>query len=204
MEFVIVAVAFAIAIAIFFVLRALGRLLFRRRSHYKVRHAEPVVPFSGSTSELNESNLSDPNVQMEFVSRVEFEPRRLLNKSEYPILRILEQVVREVGNGHRVMAQTSMGEIVTPKNSTASEEDCDLAYRSINSKRLDFLVINKYGIPTLAIEYQGGGHFRPKSFMRDAVKREALRKAGIAFLEVPENYKTTDLKAQVRSMLQTD
>ena len=86
-------------------------------------------------------DLKDPKVQMEYIARVEFEPKRLLNKSEYGVLVILEAVTREINAGLRVMAQTSMGEVIRPKRGSASEDDCNLAFRSINSKRLDFVVI---------------------------------------------------------------
>jgi hypothetical protein len=38
------------------------------------------------------------------------------------------------------------------------------------------------------VEYQGHGHYQERSFMRDAIKREAVRKAKVAFLEVPAEY----------------
>ena len=139
---------------------------------------------------------------MEFISRVDFEPRRLLNKSEYGILRILEKVARDIGGGYRVMAQTSLGEIIAPRAVSGSEEARDLAFRSINSKRLDFLVIDRTGMPTLAVEYQGHGHYQNRAFMRDAVKREAVRKAGIRFLEIAAEYDVTVLESQIRSELQ--
>ena len=91
---------------------------------------------------------------MEFISKVDFEPRRLLNKSEYSILQILEKTARDLGGGHRVMAQTSLGEIIAPSTVSGSEESRDLAFRSINSKRLDFLIIDRSGMPALAVEYQ--------------------------------------------------
>ena len=125
---------------------------------------------------------------MEFISRVEFKPRRLLNRPEYRILLILEKVTREMGGGYRVMAQTSLGEIIAPQAASGSEETRDLAFRSINSKRLDFLVIDRTGMPSLAVEYQGHGHYQNRAFMRDAVKREAVRKAKIRFLEIPAEY----------------
>jgi Protein of unknown function (DUF2726) len=138
---------------------------------------------------------------MEFVARVDFEPQPLLNKSEYNVLVILEDVTRKFDAGLRVMAQTSMGEIIKPKRGSASEDDCNLAFRSINSKRIDFVVINRFGTPILAIEYQGNGHYHPRSFMQDAVKREALRKAGVPFLEVPSNYKRVHLEKRTQGLL---
>lgn len=145
--------------------------------------------------------LGEPTAQMEFISKVDFEPRPLLNKSEYRILRILEEVSRDTPGGHRVMAQTSLGEVLAPQSASAPQEARDLAFRSINSKRLDFVVIDAYGMPVLAVEYQGPGHYTEKSFMRDAVKREVLRKAGIRLLEVPAEYDDEDLERDIRKAL---
>ncbi len=138
---------------------------------------------------------------MEFVSRVDFEPRRLLNKPEYGILQILEKITKEIDGGYRVMAQTSLGEIIVPAATSGPEEVRDLAFRSINCKRLDFLVIDRTGMPALAVEYQGHGHYQNKAFMRDAVKREAVRKARIQFLEIPAEYDVKVVEDQIRSVL---
>jgi hypothetical protein len=138
---------------------------------------------------------------MEATARADFEPRRLLNKSEYGVLLVLEAAAREANKGLRVMAQTSMGELVRTKDHSAAQEECDRAYRSINSKRLDFVVIDAYGLPVLAIEYQGTGHYQSGAFMRDAVKREVLRKANIRLLEVPADYNRTELVLQVQGVL---
>ena len=145
--------------------------------------------------------LGDPTSQMEFISKVDFKPRPLLNRSEYKILRILEEVSQDIPGGHRVMAQTSLGEVLAPQMTSGSKEARDLAFRSINSKRLDFLVIDGYGMPVLAVEYQGYGHYNDRTFMHDAVKREAVRKAGIRFLEIPAEYDAKDLENEIRKAL---
>lgn len=172
-------------------------------------HAKPVPKQSeGATAEEAPSSkpdpsnrLGDPTAQMEFISKVDFEPRPLLNKPEYRILRILEEVSREIPGGHRVMAQTSLGEVLAPQPASGSKEARDLAFHSINSKRLDFLVIDAYGMPVLAVEYQGQGHFSDTTFMRDAVKREVLRKAAIRFLEIPSEFDAQDLERDIRKAL---
>ena len=145
--------------------------------------------------------LGDPTAQMEFISKVDFKPRPLLNRSEYKILRILEEVSQDIPGGHRVMAQTSLGEVLAPQMASGSKAARDLAFRSINSKRLDFLVIDGYGMPVLAVEYQGHGHYNDRTFMHDAVKREAVRKAGIRFLEIPAEYDAKDLENEIRKAL---
>ena len=131
--------------------------------------------------DLNASHLGDPSAQMEFVSRVDFEPRRLLYKSEYRVLLLLESIARQLGSGQRMMAQTNLDEVIGTGTRSRSKKDQNLAFRSINSKRLAFLPIDRSGMLVLAEEYQGHGHDRNKAFMRDAVKREAIRKAESGF-----------------------
>ena len=172
-------------------------------------HAKPAANQSeGTTAEEAPSpkpdpsnRLGEPTAQMEFISKVDFEARPLLNRPEYRILRILEAVAQETPGGLRVMAQTSLGEVLAPQPASGSQDARDLAYRSINSKRLDFLVIDAYGMPVLAVEYQGHGHFSDTTFTRDAVKREVLRKAGIRLLEVPAVFDAEDLERDIRKAL---
>ena len=66
---------------------------------------------------------------------------------------------------------------------------------------MDFLVIDRLGMPALAVEYQGHGHYQNGAFMRDAVKREAVRKARVQFLEIPAEYDAMIVENQIRSAL---
>src|SRR5689334_24251167 len=52
--------------------------------------------------------------------------------------------------------------------------------------RSDLLIVDDECRPLHAIEYQGGGHFNGAhaTAARDAVKKEALRRAGIGYVEV--------------------
>ena len=199
---------FALALLIGMVSQLVYLQLSRRRRRYKGGYRAGPNRWSPGVREFPQksgaSQLGDPSAQMEFISRVDFEPRRLLNKSEYSVLVLLESVARQLASGHRVMAQTSLGEIIGTKATSGSKEDRDLAFRSVNSKRLDFLIIDRFGQPLLAVEYQGHGHYQGKAFMRDAVKREAVRKAGIGFLEVPAKYDKEILQDQIHAMLSTD
>jgi hypothetical protein len=113
----------------------------------------------------------------------------------------LENTVDEIGKGHRVMAQTSMGEIIRPKPRSGTWRNRDDAFASINSKRLDFAIVDSRGYLVRAVEYQGGGHHQGKAFMRDAVKREVVRKAGVAWIEVKPGDKPSQLRDDVRRAL---
>ena len=150
------------------------------------RHARPPEP---------QRDLSDPSYQMTVITRAQFRKRRLLNKEEARLLPIVERTCAELNQGHRVMAQTSLGELLTtdaPDKTTAKD-----AFASINSKRLDIAVIDRGGFLVAAVEHQGTGHHQNGAFMRDAVKREALRKAGITMIEVLPG----DDPAHIRAML---
>jgi hypothetical protein len=67
----------------------------------------------------------------------------------------------------------------------------------VNSKRVDILVVDRGGWPVLTIEYQGDGHYRGTAAGRDAVKKEALRKAGVRYMECCAE----DREDQIRQLL---
>ncbi len=85
--------------------------------------------------------------------------------------------------------QISMGEFLatpepTPDSSAADEDLNNRGFRSINSKRSDFLIYTRPDfLPALVIEYHGPGHYQGNALARDAVKRAALKRAGIPLLE---------------------
>jgi hypothetical protein len=127
-------------------------------------------------SSVPKGKAFDPAEQLRAVESAYFSRRRLLNASETRLLGVIDRVVADLAPTWRVMAQVSLGEIL-------GSEDTD-AYRAINSKRVDLLIIDNDGWPRHAIEYQGSGHHLGPAATRDAVKKEALRKAGISYVEV--------------------
>lgn len=153
--------------------------------------------------ERGRSDIHDPAAQLGAISQVDFEVQPLLNAEELPVLRLLEAEANGLDAGFRVMAQTSMGEILRPAPGSASADARQLAYRAINSKRLDFAVFDPDGSLVLAVEYQGSGHYHRTSFMRDAVKREVVRKAGVAFLEIPAVFDQAEIAGKVRGLLES-
>lgn len=179
---------------------AAGPSPYGRQGRHRGGYPRSTERWKPGASRSDVARLGDPKAQQDFIDRVDFRARRLLNKPEYRILRILEKVTREIGGGHRVMAQVSLGEVIAPQSTLASDEA--LAFRSINSKRLDFLVIDRTGMPALAVEYQGHGHYQNGAFQRDAVKREAVRKAGIPWQEIAAEYNDAVEESRIREALQ--
>ena len=58
------------------------------------------------------------------------------------------------------------------------------AFNAINAKRVDFLLVHPDQRLRMAIEYQGQGHHQGAAAARDAVKKEALRRAGVGYGEM--------------------
>ncbi len=146
-------------------------------------------------------DMRDPLAQINVIAHVDFETIPLLNKAEARLLPVLEAAIREYGQGHRLMAQTSLGEILRPKETSGTSDLRKNAYASINSKRLDFAVFDRFGHLAAAIEYQGSGHYASGAFMRDAVKREALRKAGVPYIELAADISATEARAKLLAAL---
>lgn len=138
------------------------------------------------------NKVPDAADQLRTVMQAEFKPQPLLNKSEARLFLTLEKIVADISPGWRVMAQVSLGEILRSPDVGA--------YRCINSKRVDLLIIDGECKPLHAIEYQGRGHFKgaDATAARDAVKKEALRRAGIGYLEVVAG----DTPAELRRVLE--
>jgi hypothetical protein len=145
--------------------------------------------------------LSDPAQQMHAIAQMEFECTPILNQEESRLLPLLDSVTGDLQAGHRVMAQTSLGELIRPKATSGTSDERSAAFASINSKRLDFAIIDSDGRLVVAIEYQGSGHFQGNAFMRDAVKREAIRRAGIAYVEVEQDFDPALLRQRITGLL---
>ena len=96
--------------------------------------------------------------------------------------------------GWQVMAEVSLGEILRCEDKAA--------FSCINSKGVYLLIVDAACNPLHAIEYQGGGHFKGAhaTAARDAVKKEALRRAGIGYDEVvAETYAVQSCDASSKS-----
>jgi len=139
--------------------------------------------------------VPDAADQLRTVMRAEFKPQRLLNKSEARLFRAIDRQVLDARAGWQVMAQVSLGEILRC-------EDKD-AYACINSKRVDLLIVDDECRPLHAIEYQGGAHFKGAhaTAARDAVKKEALRRAGIGYVEVVAGDTPAELRRVVERLV---
>ena len=196
---------YAVALALACIVIPLVREIFfapkrRRRSPHRPKAKLLHFPTPGAPAPRGPKN--DPHDQMEAVSRVRFRRRPLMNKTEYRVFKMLEQLLPDLPGRYRLMSQTSMGELLSTDETSASKDDCNAAFASINAKRLDFALVDARGLLCLAIEVQGSGHHLSRTaFMRDAVKREALRRADVPMLEVQPAWTLKELSQQLRTHL---
>lgn len=132
--------------------------------------------------------------QLRIVMGANFSSQPLLNKSEARVFKELDRIVNNCNPAWQVMAQVSLGEVLRSKDPAA--------HSCINSKRVDLLLVDGDCQPRHAIEYQGGAHHQGTAAARDAVKKEALRRAGIGYYEVVAGQTTpAELKRLVEKLV---
>lgn len=168
-----------------------------RRAYWRGRNAaRPITRPWVANRGRNEHLIDTATDQLKAVMNAEFQPRRLLNKSEAQVFAALDRIVGARNSQWKVLAQVCVGEFIASENAAA--------YRSINSKRVDFALMDASAQIRHALEYQGSGHHQGSAAARDAVKREALRKAGIGYHEIIAGHTTAgELKHLIEKLVPT-
>ena len=163
-----------------------GQKRAERRAFWQGRNSGKkggkVVPFGKVVPVETAKANSSATDQLACGMAADFSARALLNQPEANLFKALDAAVIARNPGWQVMAQVSLGEFL-------ASPDKD-AYWAINSKRVDFALMDPNARVVHAIEYQGSGHHQGTAAARDAVKKEALRKAGIGYHEVVAGHTT--------------
>lgn len=148
-----------------------------------------------SSNWRGKGSTADSAEQLRIVMDADFAARSLLNRPEAKVFKALDEAVIARNSGWQVMAQVSLGEFLSSKNKKA--------YFAVNSKRVDFALMDEKCCVVHALEYQGSGHHTGKTAAaRDAVKKEALRKAGIGYHEIVAGHTTpAELRALVEKLV---
>ena len=154
------------------------------------------LAFQPRADAIPQTMMPDAADQLRTVMKAEFKAQPLLNKSEARLFKAVDKQVLEARPGWQVMAQVSLGEILKCEDKAA--------YACINSKRVDLLIVDDECRPLHAIEYQGGAHFKGAhaTAARDAVKKEALRRAGIGYVEVVAGDTPAELRRVVERLVE--
>lgn len=142
--------------------------------------------------------MANPANQIEAVSRVQFECRPLLIKSQARWLFVIEEVADSIGN-LRVMAQVSLDEALKPVHGPGREARRK-ARTAIHAKRLDFGLFDETGMLVLALEYAGLYDDKWR-LARAAVKREVLARANVPLIEIDPDMDEEALQEQMLRIL---
>ncbi len=159
------------------------------RPRWKGRPRAPSLKPAVTAARSPAASLHDPTDQLKVVMAAAYETKRLMSPDEARVFLTLERELKARCLPWRVMAQVSLGEIIRSSDRQA--------HAAINSKRVDILVIAANGEPLAAVEFQGSGHYLGTAAARDAVKREALRRAGVAFIEITPDHAASDIGREV-------
>ena len=147
----------------------------RRRAYWRGRNHAGAKWRAVGPNSPRVAPLDAAAEQLKAVMKARFSSRPLLNRSEAKVFDALDKAVIARNPGWQVMAQVSLGEFL-------ASPDKD-AFLAVNSKRVDFALMDANACVVHALEYQGNGHHQGSAAARDAVKKEALRKAGIGYHE---------------------
>lgn len=142
-----------------------------------------------------ENDLSDPQNQLRFIGECSLKAVPPVNREAVRVLYAIDEWIKACQPEWRFAFEVSMGGFIkTPYAPDDSRHK--RAFNSYSGKRVDFLLIDRFGNPVLVVEYNGSGHdLSGDADARMAVKRLALQKAGIPLLEIPERMSKPDILA---------
>ncbi|UVC10377.1 DUF2726 domain-containing protein [Rhizobium sp. TH2] len=193
-------IGLVVGVAISRLRSSLRRREWRARDRAYSQSRPHVIPNVEPGPWLRESEVSsrptDAADQLRIVMAASFSAQPLLSKSEVRVYQDLDAFVTACNPRWLVMAQVSLGEILKSRDAQA--------YSCINSKRVDLLLVDENCHPRHVVEYQGSGHHQGTAAARDAVKKEALRRAGIGYHEVVAGHTTpSELKRLVERLVES-
>ncbi|WP_128291333.1 DUF2726 domain-containing protein [Afifella aestuarii] len=153
---------------------------------------------------FEENDVSDVENQIKFMRQAELRAVRPVNKEAVRVLYALKQWIEDHRPDWHMAFEVSMGAFI--KTSYDPEDRMQKAvFSSYNSKRVDFLLIDRFGNPALAVEYHGTGHaLSDDALSRMEVKRLALDRAGIPLLEIPAKTSRAEILRMLEQRFSTD
>lgn len=176
-----------------FAMLAYGRTGLQRRQPVRGqrtrRASSPYPGFSSLTPFPTGDRSIDAAAQLRAVENAIYNAQPVLRYQEGLVFAATQAAVREARMNWHVFAQVSLGEILICPDKAG--------FNAINAKRVDLLLADEQFKPIAAIEYQGTGHHLGKAAARDAIKKEALRKAGIDFVEITHDDGPDDVRQAI-------
>ena len=178
---------------------AFGVVAHSATSKLKEERDEAIAECDRLRLELEQVKSSGADL----AQRIGWRKRKLMNKPEAHLFRELEVLVRRGAHGHRLCPQVSFGSFLEPTARADLEKTKKAAYFAVQRKVADYLIIDKFGQPIVAIEYQGTGHYLGNAHDRDHAKRVACQMAGLPLVEVPATGLTDGQRLDLSRLLGT-
>ena len=99
-----------------------------------------------------------------------------------------------------VFPQVSLGQIIGTER--AGEPESNAAHQAINSKRCDLFIADRSGTPIAVFEFQDSGHdIGGTATRRDEIKKIALERAGVQFIEIKDGTANSEMQRTIRELL---
>ncbi|MDI2089959.1 DUF2726 domain-containing protein [Commensalibacter oyaizuii] len=153
--------------------------------------------------QISEQNLSDYQNQMRILQNCALKVKKPINREAVQYFYYLNEWIKQYHPNWYVSFEVSMGAFITTQGSDNNDETArDLAFRSYNSKRVDFLLIDHRGFPRCAIEYNGSGHdLSGNADERMQVKILVFKKVGIPLIELSEGMEKKQVFMRLNKLL---
>jgi Protein of unknown function (DUF2726) len=185
----------------------LARAFYKKPRDWRTEEGElrrPVPAFPRRTLQDQQSEYLDQQLEAVTRAAVTFYARKIMGRGEFEVFRAAMSVTRQSypsgAYPFYIFPQVSLGQIIG--TDAPSQWQADQAHRAINSKRCDFLIADRYGQPIAVLEYQGSGHnLGGTAERRDRVKRIALNKAGVRFVEIRDGTGQDEMQQIIRDLL---
>ncbi|MBS9778556.1 MAG: DUF2726 domain-containing protein [Gammaproteobacteria bacterium] len=136
------------------------------------------VVLSGKRKKARKTQEQFYDEQQERVRVGGYKKQKFLNRTEQIARKAIWKAVydKQQNKNLQLFAQASLGEILSHQNKKL--------YMDINSKRVDFVLVEKNYLPHIVIEIHGQGHYSNSATKRDIIKRNAIESAGIHYLPI--------------------
>ncbi|MBV8737236.1 MAG: DUF2726 domain-containing protein [Alphaproteobacteria bacterium] len=179
-------------------------ILYRKNQQLQRQFAAKQAP--GPRKGAEEQRDERLSQQLEAVMRetVKFSASRVMGRGEYEVFRAALNFTRQSFPAgpypFYVFPQVSLGQII--RTTARLDWQADQAHRAINSKRCDLLIADRHGNPVAVLEYQGSGHdIGGTAERRDRIKRIALERAGVRYVEIRNGATPAEIQQTIRTVL---
>lgn len=167
-------------------------------TNWKSWGKDEFYEFYKSKVSLWDNKQKNYNNQYNSINQCEFETFPPLNNEANNVYWNLICWARERNTKWDISFEVCMGSFIQIKDSLSKELE-ETARNSFNSKRVDFLLTDKYRIPKVAIEYNGTGHYGNNNEMQEdtahrmRIKKIILDKVNIPLITFEANASKADI-----------